>query len=78
MCNVKSSLLDTPIYKACAQFVAPCLKIRLLTKRNVAIDGSTFKAVNNRNKTFTPASRRPGRIAKELALEVKANMFLLV
>jgi hypothetical protein len=39
----------------CAQFVAVCREIGLLTKASVAIDGSKFKAVNNRDKNFTRA-----------------------
>jgi len=43
------------IRKVCAQFVALCREIGLLTKTNsVAIDGSKFKAVNNRDRNFTP------------------------
>jgi transposase len=41
------------IKKVCAQFVALCRKIGLLTKASVAIDGSKFKAVNNRDRNFT-------------------------
>ncbi len=36
------------IRKVCAQFVALCREMGLLTKASVAIDGSKFKAVNNR------------------------------
>jgi transposase len=39
------------IRKVCAQFVELCRRIGLLTKASVAIDGSKFKAVNNRDKT---------------------------
>src|ERR1700746_1622429 len=41
------------IRKVCAQFVAVCREIGLLTTASVAIDGSKFKAVNNRDKNFT-------------------------
>lgn len=41
------------IRKVCAQFVELCRKLGLLTKASVAIDGSKFKAVNNRDKNFT-------------------------
>ena len=40
------------IRKVCAQFVALCRAMGLLTKPSVAIDGSKFKAVNNRDKNF--------------------------
>jgi hypothetical protein len=39
------------IREVCAQFVALCREIGLLTTASVAIDGSKFKAVNNRDKT---------------------------
>ncbi len=41
------------IRKVCAQFVELCRKVGLLTKASVAIDGSKFKAVNDRDKNFT-------------------------
>ncbi len=41
------------IKKVCAQFVELCRKMGLLAKANVAIDGSKFKAVNNRDKNYT-------------------------
>ena len=40
------------IRKVCAQFVALCREMGLLTKASVAIDGSKFKAVNNRDKNL--------------------------
>jgi transposase len=43
------------IRKVCAQFVMLCRRIGLLTKPSVAVDGSKFKAVNNRDKNFTRA-----------------------
>src|SRR5215831_3550277 len=43
------------IRKICAQFVAICREIGLLQAVSVAIDGSKFKAVNNRDKNFTRA-----------------------
>ena len=53
----------------CAQFVALCREIGLLTKASVAIDGSKFKAVNNRDKNFTRAKmeRRLGQIEESVA-----------
>ena len=41
------------IKKVCAQFVELCRKMGLLDKASVAIDGSKFKAVNNRDKNYT-------------------------
>jgi transposase len=42
------------IRQACRQFVLLCREIGLFTAALVAIDGSKFKAVNNRDKNFTP------------------------
>src|SRR3979409_787647 len=57
------------IRKVCAQFVAVCREIGLLTKASVAIDGSKFKAVNNRDKNFTRAKmeRRLAQIDESVA-----------
>ena len=41
------------IRKVCAQFVALCRNLHLLDVASVAIDGSKFKAVNQREKNFT-------------------------
>ena len=41
------------IRRACAQFVALCREVKLFTDSVVAIDGSKFKAVNNRDRNFT-------------------------
>jgi transposase len=43
------------IRKACARFVELCREMGLLAKASVAIDGSKFKAVNNRDRNFTRA-----------------------
>lgn len=43
------------IKKACAQFIDLCRKLGLLKTASIAIDGSKFKAVNNRDKNFTKA-----------------------
>src|SRR5213078_289879 len=45
----------TAIRKVCARFVALCRGMGLLTQAIVAIDGSKFKAVNNRDKNLTRA-----------------------
>lgn len=54
------------IRKVCAQFVQVCREIGLLTTATVAIDGSKFKAVNNRDQNFTKAKmqRRQDQIPK--------------
>jgi hypothetical protein len=41
------------IKKVCARFVELCRRMGLLSKSSIAIDGSKFKPVNNRDKNFT-------------------------
>jgi len=41
------------IRKVCKEFVLLCRRMKLFTDGVVAIDGSKFKAVNNRDKNFT-------------------------
>ena len=57
------------IRKVCAQFVALCRDMGLLTKASVAIDGSKFKAVNNRDRNFTRAKveRRRAQLEESVA-----------
>src|SRR6202158_3612781 len=43
------------IRQVCARFVALCRTMGLFAEANVAIDGSKFKAVNNRDRNFTRA-----------------------
>jgi transposase len=43
------------ICKVCRQFVVMCQKLDLFSEALVAIDGSKFKAVNNRDRNFTSA-----------------------
>lgn len=57
------------IKKMCAQFVELCRQMGLLAKPSVAIDGSKFKAVNNRDKNFTQAKveRRRKQLEESVA-----------
>ena len=57
------------IKKVCARFVEVCRKMGLLAKASVAIDGSKFKAVNNRDKNFTKAKveRRRKQLEESVA-----------
>src|SRR5438034_5767137 len=57
------------IRQVCAQFVALCRAMGLLTQASVAIDGSKFNAVNNRDKNFTRAKmdRRMAQIEESVA-----------
>jgi transposase len=60
------------IRKTCAQFVELCRRIGVLRGACVAIDGSKFKAVNNRDRNFTK-----GKIANRLAhLEADAGRYM--
>jgi transposase len=56
------------IRAACAQFVVLCRQFNLFTRAVVAIDGSKFKAVNNRDKNFTVA-----KVAKRIE-QVEASI----
>jgi transposase len=42
------------IRNVCRQFVILCRELKLFTQAVVAIDGSKFKAVNSRDRNFTP------------------------
>src|SRR5271169_2195312 len=57
------------IRQVCARFVVLCRTMGLLTEASVAIDGSKFKAVNNRDKNFTRAKmeRRMAQIEDSVA-----------
>ena len=59
----------TAIRKVCTCFIALCRTMGLLTQTSVAIDGSKFKAVNNRDKNFTRAKmeRRMAQIEESVA-----------
>jgi transposase len=57
------------IRQVCARFVELCRLMGLLRQASVAIDGSKFKAVNNRDKNFTRAKmeRRMAQIEESVA-----------
>jgi transposase len=57
------------IRKVCARFVDLCREMGLLTAASVAIDGSKFKAVNNRDKNFTrgKVERRRAQLEESVA-----------
>jgi transposase len=57
------------IRQVCARFVDLCREIGLLTTTSVAIDGSKFKAVNNRDKNFTrgKVERRRAQLEESVA-----------
>src|SRR4051795_4166554 len=57
------------IRQVCTRFVALCREMGLLSGTSVAIDGSKFKAVNNRDQNFTRAKieRRRAQIEESVA-----------
>ena len=57
------------IRQVCGRFVELCRAMGLLTEASVAIDGSKFKAVNNRDRNFTRAKmdRRMAQIEESVA-----------
>src|SRR4029453_11069841 len=57
------------IGQVCSRFIALCRMMGLFTNASVAIDGSKFKAVNNRDKNFTHAKmkRRLEQIEQSIA-----------
>jgi transposase len=57
------------IRQVCTRFVGLCREMGLLTTASVAIDGSKFKAVNNRDRNFTRAkmARRRAQIEASVA-----------
>jgi transposase len=62
----------TGIRKVCAQFVELCRRIGTLKGGCVAVDGSKFKAVNNRDRNFTK-----GKIASRIAhLEADVERYI--
>src|SRR5207302_6552119 len=57
------------IRQGCPRVLRLCRSMGLLTEASVAIDGSKFKAVNNRDKNFTRAKmeRRLAQIEESVA-----------
>jgi transposase len=56
------------IRNVCRQFIVLCRKLNLFSQAIVAIDGSKFKAVNNRDRNFTSAKmkRRMAQIEQSI------------
>lgn len=59
------------IRKACAKFVELCRRIGVLKGEVIAVDGSKFKAVNNRDRNFTKG--RCGAIGRTCARTVTSR-----
>ena len=62
------------IRAACAQFVVLCRQLGLLAGGTVALDGSRFKAVNTRDKNFTPGAIRRRMEQVEASIERYLSM----
>lgn len=57
------------IRQVCRQFIELCRKLDLFSQSIVAIDGSKFKAVNNRDRNFTSAKLRARMEQVEQSIE---------
>jgi transposase len=57
------------IRKVCGQFVLLCRKLDLFSQSIIAIDGSKFKAVNNRDRNFTAGKLRARMAQIEESIE---------
>ena len=57
------------IRKVCRQFIVLCRRLNLFSEAMVAIDGSKFKAVNNRDQNFTPAKMQRRMVQIEESIE---------
>jgi transposase len=57
------------IRKVCSQFVMLCRQLNLFAEATVAIDGSKFKAVNNRDNNFTTNKIKRRREQIEASIE---------
>ncbi len=56
------------IQRVCVEFVRLCRKLDLFSQALIAIDGSKFKAYNNRDRNFTPAKMK--RRIEEIELSI--------
>src|ERR1700751_1544514 len=57
------------IRRVCAEFVVLCRQMKLFTESVVAIDGSKFKAVNNRDRNFTKKKIKSQLVHLEKAVQ---------
>jgi transposase len=63
------------IREVCKQFVTVCRKLNLLSQSTVVIDGSKFKAVNNRDRNVTPGKLK--RRGEELERSIERYFYRL-
>jgi transposase len=61
------------IRRVCRQFIVLCRELNLFSEALVAIDGSKFKAVNNRDKNFTAAKMQRRMAAINESIERYLN-----
>src|SRR5262249_40012961 len=57
------------IRKVCVRFIELCRGMKLFTEAVVAIDGSKFKAVNNRDRNFTVQKIKSGMAHLQKAVQ---------
>jgi hypothetical protein len=57
------------IHLVCREFVMLCRKLNLFAHAFVAIDGSKFKAVNNRDRNFTRAKMKHSLAQVEASID---------
>ena len=60
---------DKAIRGVCREFVVLCRRLKLFTQALVVIDGSKFKAVNNRDRNFTRAKMKRRLAQVEASLD---------
>jgi transposase len=57
------------IRQVCKEFVVLCRKLDLISQSTVVIDGSKFKAVNNRDRNYTPGKLKRRREELERSID---------
>jgi hypothetical protein len=57
------------VRRVCKEFVVLCRKLNLISQSTVVIDGSKFKAVNNRDRNYTPGKLKRKREELERSID---------
>jgi transposase len=57
------------VRRVCKEFVVFCRRLKLISQSTVVIDGSKFKAVNNRDRNYTPGKLKRKREELERSIE---------
>lgn len=63
------------IRRVCRQFVVLCQQLGLFAEAMVAVDGSKFKAVNNRERNYTSAKLQ--RLMEEIESSINRSLIAL-